>query len=120
MDTRLENERLKLECDLDEDDENLSFSKQLKARELSVEFKMPSMEKYKGIDDPTNHINVYKTRLQGYISVVKCRNFHTTLVFDVKRWYNKLKLGSIKSWLQLKQEFINAFIGNRKMIADIA
>ncbi|KAL2475267.1 Retrotrans gag domain-containing protein [Abeliophyllum distichum] len=72
------------------------------ARELSTRFKMPHMEKYDGKGNPTNHINVYKMRLQGYISTVKCRNFYTTHVFDAIRWYNKLKPGSIKSWPQLK------------------
>ncbi|KAL2543155.1 hypothetical protein Adt_04133 [Abeliophyllum distichum] len=57
----------KLECDLDNDDENLPFSKELKAKKLSVEFKMPSMEKYNGRGDPMDHINVFKTRFQGNI-----------------------------------------------------
>ncbi|KAL2497946.1 Uncharacterized protein Adt_23496 [Abeliophyllum distichum] len=59
-------------------------------------------------------------KLHSQSPAVKCQNFHTTLISDAKRWYNKLKLGSIWSWPQLKREFVNAFIGNRTMIADIA
>ncbi|KAL2518185.1 Retrotrans gag domain-containing protein [Abeliophyllum distichum] len=115
---RLEDDKENLECHEDEDDENLLFSDLLKAVELSINFKMPPMEKYNRRRDPTDHINVYKTKLQDNSPVVKCRNFYTTLTSDAKRCYNKLKLGSIKSWPQLKQEFINTFIGNRTMIAD--
>ncbi|KAL2517892.1 Uncharacterized protein Adt_14139 [Abeliophyllum distichum] len=89
-------------------------------RKLPIGFKMPHIEKYNGQGDPTNHINMYKTRFQGYISVVKCINFHITSVSDLKRWYNKLKFGSIRSLPHLKQEFINAFIGNRTTEVDVA
>ncbi|KAL2465902.1 Retrotrans gag domain-containing protein [Abeliophyllum distichum] len=77
------------------------------------------MDKYNGRGDPSDHINIYKMKLQGQSPVVKCQNFYTTLVSDVKMWYNKLKPGSIQSWTQLKREFVNAFIGNLTMIADI-
>ncbi|KAL2497800.1 Gag-pro-like protein [Abeliophyllum distichum] len=118
MDVKCKDKRSVWSCDLDDDDEILRLSKELNARVLSIDFKMPPIEKYNRCGDPTDHINVYKTRLQGYIPVV--RNFHTTLVSDANRWYNKLKSRSIKSWPQLKQEFINAFIDNRRTIADVA
>ncbi|KAL2480121.1 Retrotrans gag domain-containing protein [Abeliophyllum distichum] len=102
VNARFKDERSELEINLDDDDENLPFSKELKAKELLIGLKMPSMEKYNGRGDPMDHIDVYKTRLKDNILTVKCQNFYTTLVSDVKRWYNKLKLVSIKSWLQLK------------------
>ncbi|KAL2459969.1 RNase H domain-containing protein [Abeliophyllum distichum] len=89
----------------------------MKAMELPVNFRMPPIEKYNRRRDPTDYINVYKTKLQDSSLTVKCRNIHTILSSDVTRWYNKLKLESIKS--QLKREFINAFIDNRTMIANI-
>ncbi|KAL2486525.1 Retrotrans gag domain-containing protein [Abeliophyllum distichum] len=101
MDVKSEDERPKRSCKLDDDDENLPFFKELKARELSTKFKMPPMEKYNGRGDSTNHTNVYKMRLQGYIPADKCRNFDTTLVSDAKRYYKKLKPESIRSWPQL-------------------
>ncbi|KAL2505569.1 Integrase catalytic domain-containing protein [Abeliophyllum distichum] len=76
------------------------------------------MQKYNRQGDPTDHINVYKTRLQGYIPIAKCRNYHTTHVSDAKRWY-KLKPRSIMNWPQLKQKFINVFIGNRATTTDM-
>ncbi|KAL2532925.1 Retrotrans gag domain-containing protein [Abeliophyllum distichum] len=107
------------ECYEDDDDENLSFTNELKAMEVPVNFRMPIMDKYKETGDPSDHINVYKMKLQGQSPAVKCQNFHTTLISDAKRWYNKLKPGNIQSWPQLKRKFINAFIGNQTMIADI-
>ncbi|KAL2526757.1 Ribonuclease H [Abeliophyllum distichum] len=77
------------------------------------------MDKYNGRGDPSDHINIYKMKLQGQSPVVKCRNFYTTFISDAKRLYNKLKPGSIWSWPQLKRKLFNAFIGNRTMIADI-
>ncbi|KAL2491671.1 Retrotrans gag domain-containing protein [Abeliophyllum distichum] len=90
------------------------------SKELLIGFNMPPMEKYNERGDPIDHINVYKTRLQGFISVVKYRNFQTTIVSDMKRWCNKLKPRSIRSWPQLKLEFINGFIGNRTTAANVA
>ncbi|KAL2471675.1 Retrotrans gag domain-containing protein [Abeliophyllum distichum] len=102
MDVKSNDERSIRSCDLDDDNEYLKFSKDLKARELFTDFKMPHMKKYSGHDNFTDHINMYKMRLQCYILAVKCKNFHTILVSDVKKWYKKLKPGSIKSWSQLK------------------
>ncbi|KAL2542593.1 activating signal cointegrator 1 complex subunit 2-like protein [Abeliophyllum distichum] len=98
---RLEDEKERLECHEDDDYENLPFSYIRKAIELSINFRMLPIEKYNRRGDPTDHINVHKM-LQDNSPTVKCKNLHTTLTSDVKRWYNKLKLGSIKSWSQLK------------------
>ncbi|KAL2542468.1 Retrotrans gag domain-containing protein [Abeliophyllum distichum] len=117
---RPEDEKQMLECYEDDDDENLPFTNYMKAMDVPINFRMPLMDKYNERGDPTDHINIYKTKLQGQFSAVKCQNFHTTLTSDAKRWYNKLKPGSIKSWSQLKKEFVNAFIGNRTMVAYIA
>ncbi|KAL2486592.1 Uncharacterized protein Adt_31348 [Abeliophyllum distichum] len=116
----LEEMKERLECYEDDDDENLPFTNELKAMEVPMNFRMPIMDKYNGRGDPSDHINLYKTKLQGQCPAVKCQNLHTTLISDAKWWYNKLKPRSIRSWSQLKREFINAFIGNRTMIADIA
>ncbi|KAL2505624.1 Retrotrans gag domain-containing protein [Abeliophyllum distichum] len=113
---RPEEEKERLECYENDDDENLSFTNDLKAMEIPVNFWMPLLDKYNGRGDPSYHINIYK----GQSPAVKCQNFHTMLVSVAKRWYNKLKSESIRSWPQLKREFVNAFIGNQKMIADIA
>ncbi|KAL2480053.1 activating signal cointegrator 1 complex subunit 2-like protein [Abeliophyllum distichum] len=120
INTRFEDEKPELQCHLDEDDENLPFFMELKARKVPRLVQNAPMEKYNPRCDPTDHINVYKTKLQGNVPTIKYKNFHTILTFDTKRWYYKLKPESIRSWPQLKREFINVFIGNRTMIAVIA
>ncbi|KAL2479829.1 hypothetical protein Adt_32795 [Abeliophyllum distichum] len=82
---RHEEEKERLECYEDDDDENLTFTNDLKAKEILVNFWMPLIDKYNEIGDPSDHINIYKTKLQGQSFVVKCQNFHTTLVSDAKR-----------------------------------
>ncbi|KAL2466289.1 activating signal cointegrator 1 complex subunit 2-like protein [Abeliophyllum distichum] len=94
---RLEDKKEELECHEDDNNENLPFSNLLKSMELPINFRMPPMEKYNRRGDPTNYINVYKMKLEGSSPVVKYRNFHTTLTSDVNRWYNKLKLESIRN-----------------------
>ncbi|KAL2527067.1 Ribonuclease H [Abeliophyllum distichum] len=116
---RPKDEKEWLEYYEDDDDENLLFTNYMKAIEVPANFRMPLMDKYNRRDDPMDHINIYKTKLQGHSPAVNGQNFHTTLTSDAKRWYNKLKPGSIKSWPQLKREFVNAFIGNQTMVADI-
>ncbi|KAL2466255.1 Retrotrans gag domain-containing protein [Abeliophyllum distichum] len=94
---RPEEEKERLECYEDDDDDNLLFTNDLKAMEIPVNFQMPIMDKYNERDDSSDHINIYKTKLQGQSSAVKCQNFHTMLISDAKRWYNKLNPGSIRS-----------------------
>ncbi|KAL2518148.1 putative gag protein [Abeliophyllum distichum] len=117
---RPEDEKERLECYEDDDDENLPFTNYMKAIKVPANFRMPLMDKYNWRDDPMDHINIYMTKLQDHFPAVKCQNFHTMLTSDAKRWYNKLKPGSIRSWPQLKREFVNTFIGNRTIVVDIA
>ncbi|KAL2532536.1 hypothetical protein Adt_05888 [Abeliophyllum distichum] len=82
---RLEDEKEDLECHENDDNKYLPFSNLLKAMEVSIKFRMPSMEKYNRGGDDSNHINVYKTKLQDSFLTLKCKNFHTTLTSDAKR-----------------------------------
>ncbi|KAL2498078.1 Uncharacterized protein Adt_23628 [Abeliophyllum distichum] len=68
---RLEEEKKRLECYEDDDDENLPFINDLKAIEIPVNFWMHLMDKYNRRGDPSNHINIYKMKLQGQSPVVK-------------------------------------------------
>ncbi|KAL2526019.1 Uncharacterized protein Adt_11073 [Abeliophyllum distichum] len=70
--TRPEEEKEMLECYEDDDDENLPFTNYLKAIEIPVNFRMPLMDKYNGRGDLSDHINIYKMKLQGQSPAVKC------------------------------------------------
>ncbi|KAL2480580.1 hypothetical protein Adt_33546 [Abeliophyllum distichum] len=76
---RPEDEKKMLECYEDDDDENLLFTNYMKAMEVPTNFRMPLMEKYNGRGNPTDHINIYKTKLQGQSLAVKMSKFsHNT------------------------------------------
>ncbi|KAL2504572.1 hypothetical protein Adt_20193 [Abeliophyllum distichum] len=78
-------EKEMLECYKDDDNENLSFTNYMKAMEVPANFRMSLMDKYNRRGYHMDHINIYKTKLQGHSPTVKCQNFHTTLTFDAKR-----------------------------------
>ncbi|KAL2506257.1 hypothetical protein Adt_21878 [Abeliophyllum distichum] len=82
---RPEDEKEMLECYEDDDDKNLPFTNYMKAMEVPANFRIPLMDKYNRKGDPTNHINIYKTKLQGQFPAGKCQNFYTMLTFDAKR-----------------------------------
>ncbi|XP_022891839.1 activating signal cointegrator 1 complex subunit 2 homolog [Olea europaea var. sylvestris] len=87
-------------CDLDNDDENLSFSRELKNAQVSNHYVMPKIPKYDGRSDQEKYLSAYKTHmsLQGANPTVKCRAFHLTLSGAVEIWYSRLPPGSIKNW----------------------
>ncbi|KAL2461531.1 hypothetical protein Adt_44951 [Abeliophyllum distichum] len=62
----LEEVKERPECYEDDDDKNLPFTNELKAM---VNFRMPIMDKYNGRGNPSNHINIYKTKLQGHTHI---------------------------------------------------
>ncbi|KAL2466331.1 hypothetical protein Adt_42182 [Abeliophyllum distichum] len=105
MNVRPEDERSEQSCNHDDDDdddvenENFPFSKELKARKLFTGFKMPPMQKYNGRGDPTDHINVYKTRLQGYIPTVKFLHHQFSLSSSVV--YTRLKIITQKTVVRM-------------------
>ena len=52
-------------------------------------------------------------KLQGASGAAMCRAFSLTLTGAAGRWYRKLRPGSISSFAQLSQIFINQFAGDR-------
>ncbi|KAL2526540.1 hypothetical protein Adt_11594 [Abeliophyllum distichum] len=86
--------RAELECDLDDDDENLPFSKELKTKKLLLRFKMHSIEKYNMRVNPTYHINVYKTKLQA--NIAKLYNIRMKEGKSVKYYFTRFSSVSNK------------------------
>ncbi|XP_022899253.1 uncharacterized protein LOC111412550 [Olea europaea var. sylvestris] len=50
-------------CDLDDDDENLPFSRELRSAQVPNHYVMPKIPKYDGRGDPEKHLNAYKTHM---------------------------------------------------------
>ncbi|KAL2457595.1 Uncharacterized protein Adt_46312 [Abeliophyllum distichum] len=97
--------------EVDDDDENISFSAGIRNASIPHEFLVPKITPYTGKGDPLDHVNTYKTEmsLRGATPALKCRAFHLILSRGAKRWYNKLVAGSISNWPELKNTFINYF-----------
>ncbi|KAL2518793.1 Uncharacterized protein Adt_15040 [Abeliophyllum distichum] len=95
--------------EVDEDDENLSFSVGIRNTSIPHEFQVPKITPYTSKGDPLDHVNTYKMEmsLRGATPALKCRAFHLTLSGGAKRWYKKLVAESISSWPELKKTFIN-------------
>ncbi|KAL2532198.1 Retrotrans gag domain-containing protein [Abeliophyllum distichum] len=85
--------------EIDDDDDNLSFSAGIRNASILHEFCVPKIVSYIGKGDFLDHVNTYKTEmsLQGASPALKCRTFHFTLAGRAKRLYNKLGSGSISS-----------------------
>lgn len=98
-------------CDLDDDDENMSFSRKLRNAQVPSHYVMLKLTKYDGRGNPTKHLNTYKTNisLRGATSVIKCRAFHITLNRAAKVWYSRLPSRSIRSWPEFKTTFLKRF-----------
>ncbi|KAL2542181.1 Uncharacterized protein Adt_03159 [Abeliophyllum distichum] len=78
--------------EVDDDDENLPFSKGIRNAPIPQKFRVPKITPYTGKGDPLDHVNTYKTEmsLRGATPALKCRAFHLILSGGAKRWYNKL------------------------------
>ena len=82
---------------------------------LPPKFKMPQIKLYGGKGDPTEHLKTYRSwmELQGASGAAMCRAFSLTLIEAARRWYRKLRPGSISSFAQLSQILVNQFVGAR-------
>lgn len=57
-------------------------------------------------------VQVYEDEVEKGKPCTKGQCFHLTLDGHAKRWYSKLTIGSIRSWLDLNKAFSGAFVGN--------
>lgn len=67
---------------------------------LPPKLKMPQIKLYGGEGDSTEHLKTYRSwmELQGAFGVAMCRAFSLTCTRAARRWYRKLRLGSISSF----------------------
>lgn len=107
--------------DLDDDDENLPFSQELRRTPMPSYYVMPNILKYDRRGNPTKHLNSYKTHmsLRGTFPTINCRAFHLILSRAAEIWYNWLPPGSIRSWPEFKTMFLKRFVVNKEGEAPI-
>jgi len=75
------------------------------------EWKMPSMEPYKGTSDPVIHLQRYTQHMlmSGASEGVLCKCFPLFLSDRATTWFCCLPQGTIGSWEMLKEKFISQF-----------
>lgn len=83
---------------------------------LPSKFKMPPVEAFSGVTDPSYHLKTYKNlmTLQGVLDAIMCRAFPVTLKGIARMWFNKLKPGSVGSFKELSKSFVSYVITGQK------
>ncbi|MED6184480.1 hypothetical protein PIB30_047802 [Stylosanthes scabra] len=67
--------------------------------------------KYDGSIDPHIHLNHFEHRMicDGAVDEVKCRAFPTNLIGLASQWFTSLPVGSISSYSEIRELFLNEF-----------
>ena len=83
---------------------------------LSHKFCMPQIESYDGVNDPLDHLEIFKTlmHLQGVADEIMCRAFPTTLKGAARIWFSQLTPNSISTFKELSAQFTAHFIGGHR------
>ena len=98
------------------DDENLPFSKRVRAYTTPDKFKMPRVEKYDGSGDLQAHLEAFREHiiLHGTSNKITCRAFPLTLKGVVKDWFTGLPPKSVGTFKELGRLFLAQFLATRK------
>jgi hypothetical protein len=79
------------------------FAECIMSVQLPEKFKILAVQTYTGVEDPTEHLDNYKTHmdLQGTPQELACRAFPLTLFGSARDWFRKLPPGSNTSFKDL-------------------
>ncbi|XP_059439812.1 uncharacterized protein LOC132172342 [Corylus avellana] len=88
------------------------FSPRVEGYRLPEKFKAPPMMSYKGVGDPVEHLEDFRShvRLLGIPDEVACRAFPLTLSGSARNWFRKLSPGSIDKFEDLGRVFLTQFM----------
>jgi hypothetical protein len=92
------------------------FTERVMAIQLPEKFKIPAIQAYTGIEDPTEHLDNYKMHmdLNGTPQEMACRAFPLTLSGSARDWFRKLPPNSITCFDDLGQKFVTQFLAGCK------
>lgn len=96
------------------------FARARNAHVLNL-FVPPKIPKCAGKGDPTKHLNNYKTRVSliRVSPTLQLRVFHLISTGTAEIWYIRIPARSIRSWLDLKNSFLNKYyrVGKERPIS---
>ncbi|RDX75797.1 hypothetical protein CR513_44280, partial [Mucuna pruriens] len=87
---------------------------------LSVDFKTPKFNKYKGSSCPRVHMAMYCRKMVAYIydDKILVHFFQDNLTGVALSWYVSLERGRIKTWRELAKAFLKQYKYNKDMTSD--
>jgi hypothetical protein len=88
------------------------FTECITTVQLLEKFKVSTIQTYTGVEDPTEHLDNYKTHMdqQGTPQELACQAFPLTLSGSARDWFRKLPPSSITSFEDLGRKFITQFL----------
>ncbi|XP_073130049.1 uncharacterized protein [Henckelia pumila] len=92
------------------------FSPEIIGEPLPVYFKSAKIKEYDGSADPEEHVTRFENvaMLHCYGDQIKCKVFLTTLVDSAQRWFENLEEGSIKTFKEFREVFLQHFSSSKR------
>ncbi|XP_073138783.1 uncharacterized protein [Henckelia pumila] len=92
------------------------FSLEIIGEPLPVYFKSAKIKEYDGSADPKEHVTWFENvaMLHCYGDQIKCKVFLTTLVDSAQRWFENLEEGSIKTFKEFREVFLQHFSSSKR------
>ncbi|XP_031247646.1 uncharacterized protein LOC116105353 [Pistacia vera] len=97
------------------------FADGIALADMPQKFTIPNMKPYDGTTDPDDHIASYKQRMFT-VSIPRllreacmCKSFGSSLSGPALQWYTNLPNGSIDSFAQLTNTFVEQFASSKKL-----
>ncbi|XP_052193812.1 uncharacterized protein LOC127802152 [Diospyros lotus] len=87
------------------------LSEELQRQLVQLGFKLPQLPMYSGKEDPERHLQhfIAMAVLHGWNEITRCKAFPLLLAGQAQQLFTELPVGHIRSFEQLKKEFLEAF-----------
>ncbi|XP_073138234.1 uncharacterized protein [Henckelia pumila] len=92
------------------------FSPEIIGEPLPVYFKSAKIKEYDGSADPEEHVTRFENvaMFHCYGDQIKCKVFLTILVDSAQRWFENLEEGSIKTFKEFREVFLQHFSSSKR------
>lgn len=97
------------------------FANEIALIEMPRKFSFPNIKAYDGTGDPDDHIAQYKQRVLDVAlpresrEATMCKEFSSSLIKPALQWYISLPTGSIASFANLSDQFVEHFSISRNL-----
>ena len=97
------------------------YTQRIDNLKMPVEYQPPKFQQLNGVGNPRQHIAhlVETCNDAGTHDDYMVKQFVRSLKNNAFDWYTDLEAGSIDSWGQLEQEFLNRFYSTRRTVSMV-